>query len=271
MQNVKKQNWGIWLLTILLVSLTFRTKAQEVKYKTIGADVDYLKGNISIGPGMYLLGLNGFGFSGVFKGNYDLRPIPLTIRAHADVEILSLGENTEYDGRVTEIDAGVLFPILPGKKKTKAVRVDYDRYYTRTAEVTKYLWAQGGEVRTDLVARGGLYALRVAGAANNGFTLGIGTRKRQHVRIALADSKYTVHKETQLYLDMIYFPAPQLATEFGNATPPDPTRTATNIGARIGGTVFEEGRSRSFELSMRPFDDTFLLTLQYSMTFGVKL
>ncbi|MEM9894877.1 MAG: hypothetical protein AAF789_00790 [Bacteroidota bacterium] len=250
---------------------SFIGKAQNINYKTLDADVDRYRGSISLGAGGYLSSLTGAGLSAHLVGNYDLRPVPLVARIRADVEFLSAGNNEIYDGRITEIEGGVLFPLIPGKKKTKPIRFVTDNYFSGNYEYTKYFYPEGGQVKTDFNARGGLYYLGVAGGQNMGFTAGIGIRNRKHIQVQLNDGTYTVHRETQLYLEGIVTPVAKLATAFNTEAEQDPNRTATKLGARIGWIHFDQGGAESIEISARPFDDTYIITIGGAYTFGKRL
>ncbi|MEM6641704.1 MAG: hypothetical protein AAF616_01890 [Bacteroidota bacterium] len=250
--------------------IPFALKAQNINYETISADVDRYRGSVSIGAGGYLSSLTGAGLSAHLVGNYDLRPVPLVARLRADVEFLSAGTNDIYDGRITEIEGGVLFPLIPGKKKTKPIKFVTDNYTSGGYEYTKYFYPEGGQVKTDLNARGGLYYLGVAGARNIGFTAGVGLRNRKHIQVKLNDGTYTIHKETQFYLEGIVTPVTKLATEFNVDPEPDPNRSTTKIGARVGWIRFERGGAESIEISARPFDDTYIITIGGAYTFGKR-
>ncbi|KYG75224.1 MULTISPECIES: hypothetical protein [Roseivirga] len=254
--------------------------SQKLSYKLLESDVDKYVGFIGGGGGMFLGGATILGISLEVRGQYDIPGLPLTAWFQGHRELVGVGHidrgPLEYKAKPMELNGGVMLPIIPGKKKKDDVKIilesagSYSSSYISSYEKS---FRPRGEVKTDLLAKVGLYSFSSSDASNAGLTLGITRRKREHAKVEVGDYIYDTHYDKQFYLDLIYTPItnlPEPGTDAnGQVVPLDP---ATSFGARIGfQKLFYGTRSINYELSLRPYSDAYLFTLAVRYTFGIGL
>lgn len=254
--------------------------SQKISYKLLESDVDKYAGFIGGGGGMFLGGATILGISVELRGQYDLPGLPLTAWFQGNRELVGVAHikrgPLSYKAKPMELNGGIMLPLIPGRKKTGDVKIilesaaSYSSSYMSSYEKS---FKAKGEVKTDLLARAGLYSFSSSDASNAGLTLGVTRRKREHAKVEVGDYIYDTHYDKQFYVDIIYTPItnlPEPGTDAGGQVVPlnDPT----SFGARVGfQKLFYGTRSINYELNLRPYSDAYLFTLAVRYTFGVGL
>ncbi|MBL0766131.1 hypothetical protein [Marivirga atlantica] len=268
------------LIIILMLCMSCPLNAQKVSYKVLEADVDVHKGFVGLGGAMFLGGATVLGISADARAQYDLDQLPLTLWFQGHRELVGVGhierEGVSYTAKPMELNLGVMYPLIAGEKENGKVKIvlessygvsgGYARSYNRSFKAK-------GEVKTDILAKAGLYSYSSGIASNAGLTLGICRRKREHTKIEYNNYIYDTHYDKQLYLDLIFAPINNLADEKDDApNQQDSELKASVLGARIGfQQIFYGTRSINYEVSMRPYSNFYLITLAARFTFGLAL
>lgn len=248
---------------------------QNIQYKLLNADIETHKGFVGVGGGAFLGGVTGLGLSIEARAQYDLTDM-FTLWFQGHRELVGVGNYERgplsYKAKPLELNAGVMYPIIPGQKKDGDVKIQLESSYSYSGSYDKHFKAKG-EVKSDLMAKAGLYHYGSADASNTGITLGLTRRKREHAEVEYGEYIYPSHYDKQLYFDVILTPITSLPEPGMDANDQVvELEKASVIGARIGyQKIFYGTRSINYEISARPYSDFYIITLAARFTFGVAL
>ena len=205
-QNINKMKAMNMLLLLLFVAFS-STNAQQISYKVIEADADKYRGYALPDASIHIGGGTGLGLNLGARSQYRLDGFPLTLRGDIRYEVIGVGK-TDY-ANTGIIEAGAMFPLIPGKKKTTRVKIttnysySSNGSYTSTSETFFYV---DGQTRRDLLARGGIYRVwSRGGLRTNGLSGGLGYRVIEHAKVKVeGDYTYEANYNWQIYADAFY-------------------------------------------------------------------
>lgn len=195
------------LLIAAVLAISFSSSAQQISYKVVEADADKYRGYVLPDASIHLGGGTLVGLNLGARSQYRLKGTPLTLRGEFRYEVIGAGKSDV--GNTGIMEAGVLFPIIPGRKKTTRVKITTDYNYSsnsRTTSISESYFHVDGETRRDLLLRGGLYrAWSRGGLRTNGLSGGLGFRVIEHAKVKVdGDYTYEANYNWQIYADAFY-------------------------------------------------------------------
>jgi hypothetical protein len=239
-------------------------------YRVVSKDVNTYRGSIHLRVPMTLNSYNGIGLNAGAQAEYRLPVLPLTIRGNFEVEIGGLGESDaigEDGGRFREIDAGVMYPLIGGRRKNGKVKMTLESYSSMTHHYEKFIYTEG-EIKNDFLARAGLFHWGARQFRASGFSAGVAFRKLQHSEVEFEkwpDYTYSTFKQVLIYADALIFPVQTVTSNEFRVT-----KDPASIGFRIGMMV-EWHASNSFytEIGVRPAPNNMAIGfINFGYTFG---
>ena len=205
-QNINKMK-AINILLILLFVAFGSTKAQQISYKVLEADVDKYRGYAMPDASIHIGGGTGVGLNLGALSQYRLKGFPLTLRGNIRYEVIGAGK-TDY-GNTGVIEAGAMFPLIPGRKKATRVKITTNYSYSSSGSstsISESFFYVDGQTKRDLLVRGGMYRIwSRGGLRTTGLSGGLGYRVLEHAKVKVdGDYTYEANYNWQIYADAFY-------------------------------------------------------------------
>lgn len=258
------------LLFLFISSFAFAQNGETMRYRVNSKDVNTYRGSIHFRVPMTLNSYNGIGLNAGAQAEYRLPVLPLTIRGNFEIEIGGLGDGDAIgeDGkRFREIDAGVMYPLIGGRAKSGKVKMTLESYSSMTHTYEKFIYTEG-EIKNELLARGGLFHWGARQFSASGFSAGIAFRKLQHSEVTFdkwPDYDYSTYKQVLIYADALIFPVQNVTSnDFRVTKDPAP------FGLRLGLMVeWHASNSIYTEIGVRPAPNNVAMGfINFGYTFG---
>lgn len=262
------------LFAVAFLMISTFASAQQMTYRVVDKDINTYRGSIQFRVPLTLNSYNGIGLNAGAQAEYRLPVLPLTVRGHFEIEIGGLGEGSgisEGGGRFREIDAGVMYPLIGGRAKDGKVKMILDAGSNSTSYWEKFIYTEG-QIKNEILARGGLFHWGVGRWRATGFSAGIAFRKRQHSSVKFTenpDYTYSTYKHLVIYADALVLPVQNVTDpEFNVRSDPFPW------GFRIGAAVeWESSNAIYYEIGVRPAPNNVafgFLNIGYTFGWGLK-
>lgn len=191
----------------MLIIATLFSYGQRISYQVVEADVDKYRGYALPEASIHIGGGTGLGLNLGALSQYRLKGFPLTLRGAIRYEAIGAGESDL--GNTGILEAGAMFPLIPGRKKATRVKITTNYNYSSSGSstaISESFFYVDGEIKRDLLLRGGLYrAWSRGGLRTIGLSGGLGFRVIEHAKVKVEGNyTYEANYNWQIYADAFY-------------------------------------------------------------------
>ncbi|MEO0404005.1 MAG: hypothetical protein AAF193_03965, partial [Bacteroidota bacterium] len=186
------------------------------------------------------------------KSEVMMEVLPIDLRIGLDFELIGFGSSSDFpvdrgeEGwkNMNEIDLGGEFCFFGGVERDAKMRV----VLSNDGTTEKFLRGIPAKRKNQWMARGGVYRWTVNEFKGLGFTYGLALKSKKHAQITLVNDQdyyYQNYRIIRYYADIIWTPRTVNSPDVDRREP-------TNLGWRVGFSVYHRNYSNHLELSLRP-------------------